>query len=42
MASSLGRLADRQAHNLIGRYVMGPDFVSGESLGGTVQALFYK
>ena len=41
MASSLSRLADRQAHNLIGRYVVGPDFVSGEQTGGTVQALFY-
>ncbi len=41
MASSLGRLADRQAHELIGRYVMGRDFVSGENVGGIAQALFY-
>ena len=41
MAQSLGQLADRQAHSLIGRYVKGPDFVSGEVIGGTVQALFY-
>ena len=41
MASSLGRLADQQAHNLIGRYVLGPDFVNGEQIGGVVQALFY-
>ena len=41
MASSLGRLADRQAHSLIGRYVIGRDFVSGNETAGIARALFY-
>ena len=41
MASSLGRLADRQAHGLIGRYVVGRDFVSGSEIAGIARALFY-
>ena len=41
MASSFNRLADRQAHELIGRYVSGLDFVSGEPVDGIVKALFY-
>ena len=41
MADSMSRLADRQAHELIGRYVMGRDFVNGENVGGIAQAVFY-
>ena len=41
MASSLGRLADRQAHEMIGRYVVGPDFINGQKVEGLVEALFY-
>ena len=41
MTSSLNRLANRQAHDLIGRYVTGPDFVGGAPVAGIVDALFY-
>ncbi len=41
MSSSLGRLADRQAHNLLGRYVIGKDFANGGTVRGIAQALFY-
>ncbi len=41
MASALSSLADRQAHTLVGRHIVGPDFVSGETISGVAEAFFY-
>ncbi len=41
ISKSLSRLAEQQAHQIIGRYVAGRDFVSGQTISGQAQALFY-
>ena len=41
MTSALKKLSARQASHLIGKEVQGLDFVSGESVSGTVQSVFY-
>ncbi len=41
MTTALNKMSNRQAQDMIGRYVMGKDFVSGENVGGVVQAIFY-
>ena len=41
MTASLNKLSIRQAQDMIGRFVVGKDFVSGENVTGVVQAVFY-
>lgn len=41
MSTALNRMAERQGHSLVGRFVVGRDFVSGEQISGVVQAFFY-
>lgn len=41
MSGALNKLATRQTHSLIGRYVIGPDFANGEEVKGVAQAFFY-
>ena len=41
ISGALNKLASRQTHSLIGRYVIGPDFANGEEVKGIAQAFFY-
>ncbi|MBX7057465.1 MAG: endoflagellar hook capping protein [Leptospirales bacterium] len=41
MSSALNRMAERQGHTLVGRFVVGRDFVHGEQVSGVAQAFFY-
>ncbi len=41
MSQSINKLSDRQALTLVGKFVMGKDFTSGEPVTGVAQALFF-
>lgn len=41
MSSNLGRLVDRQAMNLVGKMIQGPDATDGSMISGVATALFY-
>ncbi|MBX7088828.1 MAG: endoflagellar hook capping protein [Leptospirales bacterium] len=41
MADGFNNLSNRQAINLVGKFVIGKDFTSGESVSGVAQALFF-
>jgi len=41
MADGFQSMSNRQAVNLVGKFVIGKDFTSGESVSGVAQALFF-
>lgn len=41
MATAVNRMADRQGQNLIGKFIVGKDFVSGEQVSGIAGAFFF-
>ncbi|MCE9598330.1 MAG: hypothetical protein K8S54_10215 [Spirochaetia bacterium] len=41
MADGFQSMSNRQAVNLVGKFVIGKDFTSGESISGIAQALFF-
>lgn len=41
MADGFQSMSNRQAVNLVGKFVIGKDFTSGESISGVAQALFF-
>ena len=41
ISQGVAKLANRQAYTLVGQYVVGKDFTSGQKLEGTVQAVFF-
>ncbi|MEQ9365870.1 MAG: flagellar hook capping FlgD N-terminal domain-containing protein [Leptospirales bacterium] len=41
MASAVNKMADRQGQALIGKFIVGKDFVSGEQISGVAGAFFF-
>ncbi|MCR9144484.1 MAG: hypothetical protein NXI24_19760 [bacterium] len=41
MASAVSKMADRQGQALIGKFIVGKDFVSGEQISGVAGAFFF-
>ncbi|MCB1159233.1 MAG: endoflagellar hook capping protein, partial [Leptospiraceae bacterium] len=41
ISAGIQKLEAKQAYNLVGKFVSGPDYVSGEPLSGVAHAVFY-